>query len=184
MHIAIAGNIGSGKTTLTKMLAKRYNWSPRFEPVEHNPYLDDFYKDMSRWSFNLQIYSYSVGESNNESHNGCNRHVHDNYAAARVEVAHRNEEAQAQRITNLCDDGYEVGLVLAHPHVVTYHLQKRLVIVAVGHSQSCNNGHREQQAAFYAFIFFQLFHFLFFLRKRTSVFKANKNQTFVYNLEL
>ena len=43
MHIAIAGNIGSGKTTLTKMLAKRYNWSPRFEPVEHNPYLDDFY---------------------------------------------------------------------------------------------------------------------------------------------
>lgn len=56
MHIAIAGNIGSGKTTLTKMLAKRYNWSPRFEPVELNPYLDDFYKDMSRWSFNLQIY--------------------------------------------------------------------------------------------------------------------------------
>ena len=55
MHIAIAGNIGSGKTTLTKMLAKRYNWSPRFEPVEHNPYLDDFYNDMSRWSFNLQI---------------------------------------------------------------------------------------------------------------------------------
>ena len=56
MHIAVAGNIGSGKTTLTKMLAKRYNWSPRFEPVEHNPYLDDFYQDMSRWSFNLQIY--------------------------------------------------------------------------------------------------------------------------------
>lgn len=56
MHIAIAGNIGSGKTTLTKMLAQRYNWSPRFEPVEHNPYLDDFYNDMSRWSFNLQIY--------------------------------------------------------------------------------------------------------------------------------
>lgn len=56
MHIAVAGNIGSGKTTLTKMLAKRYNWSPRFEPVEHNPYLDDFYRDMSRWSFNLQIY--------------------------------------------------------------------------------------------------------------------------------
>ena len=48
MHIAIAGNIGSGKTTLTKMLAKKYNWSPRFEPVEHNPYLDDFYNDMAR----------------------------------------------------------------------------------------------------------------------------------------
>ena len=56
MHIAIAGNIGSGKTTLTKMLADRYGWIPRFEPVDNNPYLDDFYKDMNRWSFNLQIY--------------------------------------------------------------------------------------------------------------------------------
>lgn len=56
MHIAIAGNIGSGKTTLTKMLVKRYGWQPRFEPVDVNPYLSDFYADMSRWSFNLQIY--------------------------------------------------------------------------------------------------------------------------------
>ncbi len=56
MHIAIAGNIGSGKTTLTKMLAKRYGWTPRFEPVDVNPYLADFYEDMNRWSFNLQIY--------------------------------------------------------------------------------------------------------------------------------
>lgn len=56
MHIAIAGNIGSGKTTLTTMLAKRYNWTPQFEPVDDNPYLDDFYADMTRWSFNLQIY--------------------------------------------------------------------------------------------------------------------------------
>ena len=56
MHIAIAGNIGSGKTTLTKMLAKRYGWTPRFEPVYNNPYLDDFYHDMNRWSFNLQVY--------------------------------------------------------------------------------------------------------------------------------
>lgn len=56
MHIAIAGNIGCGKTTLTKLLAKRYGWSPRFEPVDVNPYLEDFYKDMNRWSFNLQIY--------------------------------------------------------------------------------------------------------------------------------
>lgn len=56
MHIAIAGNIGSGKTTLTTMLAKRYNWIPQFEPVDNNPYLDDFYDDMTRWSFNLQIY--------------------------------------------------------------------------------------------------------------------------------
>lgn len=56
MHIAIAGNIGSGKTTLTSMLAKRYGWTPRYEPVDNNPYLSDFYADMSRWSFNLQIY--------------------------------------------------------------------------------------------------------------------------------
>lgn len=56
MHIAIAGNIGCGKTTLTKMLAKRYGWTPRFEPVDNNPYLADYYADMARWSFNLQIY--------------------------------------------------------------------------------------------------------------------------------
>lgn len=56
MHIAIAGNIGCGKTTLTKMLAKRYGWTPRFEPVDNNPYLADYYADMKRWSFNLQIY--------------------------------------------------------------------------------------------------------------------------------
>ena len=56
MHIAVAGNIGCGKTTLTNMLAKHYGWQPRFESVEFNPYLEDFYADMSRWSFNLQIY--------------------------------------------------------------------------------------------------------------------------------
>lgn len=56
MHIAIAGNIGCGKTTLTKMLAKRYGWTPQFEPVDNNPYLEDYYADMQRWAFNLQIY--------------------------------------------------------------------------------------------------------------------------------
>ena len=56
MHIAIAGNIGCGKTTLTKMLSKRYGWTPRFEPVDNNPYLADYYADMPRWSFNIQIY--------------------------------------------------------------------------------------------------------------------------------
>ena len=56
MHIAVAGNIGSGKTTLTRMLAKRYGWTPRYEPVDVNPYLADFYEDMNRWSFNLQVY--------------------------------------------------------------------------------------------------------------------------------
>ena len=55
-HIAIAGNIGAGKTTLTQMLAKHYKWIPNFEDVDHNPYLMDFYEDMPRWSFNLQIY--------------------------------------------------------------------------------------------------------------------------------
>ena len=56
MHIAVAGNIGSGKTTLTKLLAHNYGWEPKFEDVEVNPYLADFYDDMQRWSFNLQIY--------------------------------------------------------------------------------------------------------------------------------
>lgn len=55
-HIAIAGNIGAGKTTLTEMLSKHYKWIPHFEDVDHNPYLMDFYDDMPRWSFNLQIY--------------------------------------------------------------------------------------------------------------------------------
>ncbi len=56
MHVAIAGNIGAGKTTLTKLLAKHYKWKPHFESVEENPYLDDFYAEMERWSFNLQIF--------------------------------------------------------------------------------------------------------------------------------
>ena len=56
MHIAIAGNIGAGKTTLTKLLAKHYKWEPHYESVEKNPYLDDFYSEMERWSFNLQVY--------------------------------------------------------------------------------------------------------------------------------
>ncbi len=56
MHIAIAGNIGSGKTTLTRMLVDHYGWTPKFESVDYNPYLSDFYSDMERWSFNIQIY--------------------------------------------------------------------------------------------------------------------------------
>ena len=56
MHVAIAGNIGSGKTTLTTKLSKHYKWKPHFEDVENNPYLNDFYKEMQRWSFNLQVY--------------------------------------------------------------------------------------------------------------------------------
>ena len=55
-HIAVAGNIGAGKTTLTELLSKHYKWIPHFEDVDHNPYLMDFYEDMPRWSFNLQIY--------------------------------------------------------------------------------------------------------------------------------
>ena len=56
MHVAVSGNIGSGKTTLSRMLARHYNWTPKFESVEFNPYLADFYNDMERWSFNIQIY--------------------------------------------------------------------------------------------------------------------------------
>ena len=56
MHVAIAGNIGAGKTTLTKLLAKHYKWEPQLEDVVDNPYLDDFYNKMERWSFNLQVY--------------------------------------------------------------------------------------------------------------------------------
>ena len=56
MHIGIAGNIGSGKTTLTRMLAEHYGWTPKFESVTHNPYLEDYYKDIERWSYNLETY--------------------------------------------------------------------------------------------------------------------------------
>jgi deoxyadenosine/deoxycytidine kinase len=55
-HVAVAGNIGAGKTTLTELLSKHYKWIPQFEDVDHNPYLMDFYEDMPRWSFNLQVY--------------------------------------------------------------------------------------------------------------------------------
>jgi deoxyadenosine/deoxycytidine kinase len=56
MHIAVAGNIGSGKTTLTGLLARHYGWLPKFEDADDNPYLSDFYQDMQRWSFNLQVF--------------------------------------------------------------------------------------------------------------------------------
>ncbi len=56
MHIAIVGNIGAGKTTLTKLLAQHLNFEPQFEAVDNNPYLEDFYSDMKRWAFNLQIF--------------------------------------------------------------------------------------------------------------------------------
>lgn len=56
MHIAVAGNIGSGKTTLTGLLSKHYGWEPKYESVDFNPYLSDFYNDMQRWSFNVQVY--------------------------------------------------------------------------------------------------------------------------------
>ena len=56
MHIGIAGNIGCGKTTLTTMLASHYGWTPKFESVSHNPYLEDYYKDIERWSYNLETY--------------------------------------------------------------------------------------------------------------------------------
>ncbi len=60
MHIAIAGNIGSGKTTLTQMLSQHFKWVAHYEDVEDNPYLEDFYNEMQRWSFNMQIYFLSA----------------------------------------------------------------------------------------------------------------------------
>jgi deoxyadenosine/deoxycytidine kinase len=56
MHVAVAGNIGSGKTTLTRLLSEHFKWDAHYEDIEQNPYLNDFYNDMQRWSFNLQIY--------------------------------------------------------------------------------------------------------------------------------
>lgn len=56
MHIGVAGNIGSGKTTLTKMLSEHYGWTPKYESVTYNPYLEDYYRDIPRWSFNLEVY--------------------------------------------------------------------------------------------------------------------------------
>ena len=56
MYIAVAGNVGSGKSTLTSLLAKHYGWEARFEAVDHNPYLEDYYRDIHRWSFNLEVY--------------------------------------------------------------------------------------------------------------------------------
>ena len=56
MHISIAGNIGSGKTTLSYLLAKHYGWTPKYEAVDYNPYLEDYYKDIPRWSFNMEVF--------------------------------------------------------------------------------------------------------------------------------
>ena len=56
MHIVVAGNIGSGKTTLTNLLARHYGWEPKFEAVSYNPYLEDYYQDIQRWAFNLEVY--------------------------------------------------------------------------------------------------------------------------------
>lgn len=64
MHIAVAGNIGSGKTTLTNMLAKHYGWEVQLEDMDDNPYISDFYEDMQRWSFNLQVYFLNVRYNN------------------------------------------------------------------------------------------------------------------------
>lgn len=56
MHIGIAGNIGSGKTTLTRMLSEHYGWTPKYEAMAHNPYIEDYYGDIHRWVFNLEVY--------------------------------------------------------------------------------------------------------------------------------
>ncbi|MFN6086545.1 MAG: deoxynucleoside kinase [Fluviicola sp.] len=75
MHIAVAGNIGAGKTTLTKLLAKHYGWDTHFEDVDHNPYLNDFYEDMQRWSFNLQVYYLNSRFNQIQEIQKSNKHV-------------------------------------------------------------------------------------------------------------
>ncbi len=78
MHVAIAGNIGSGKTTLTKLLANHYKWEPHYENVEDNPYITDFYNDMQRWSFNLQVYFLNTRLNNlNEIHKSGKKVIQD-----------------------------------------------------------------------------------------------------------
>ena len=65
MHVAIAGNIGAGKTTLTDLLSKHYKWDAHYESVDKNPYLDDFYAEMERWSFNLQVFFFKFSLPSN-----------------------------------------------------------------------------------------------------------------------
>lgn len=78
MHIAIAGNIGAGKTTLAKMLAKHYGWEMQLEDMEENPYITDFYEDMQRWSFNLQVYFLTLRWNNIQKiRNGKNTVIQD-----------------------------------------------------------------------------------------------------------
>jgi deoxyadenosine/deoxycytidine kinase len=108
-HIAIAGNIGSGKSTLTRMLAKHYRWEARFEAVEQNPYLDDYYKDIHRWSFNLEVFFLKERFRDLiDIHNADHTIVQDRTIYEGVYVFMENNKAMG----NLSDRDYETYMEL------------------------------------------------------------------------
>ncbi|MCK8623046.1 deoxynucleoside kinase [Prevotella sp. E13-27] len=108
-HIAIAGNIGSGKSTLTRMLAKHYGWEARFEAVEQNPYLDDYYKDIHRWSFNLEVFFLKERFRDLiDIHNADHTIVQDRTIYEGVYVFMENNKAMG----NLSDRDYETYMEL------------------------------------------------------------------------
>lgn len=108
-HIAIAGNIGSGKSTLTQMLAKHYGWEARFEAVEQNPYLDDYYKDIHRWSFNLEVFFLKERFRDLiDIHNADHTIVQDRTIYEGVYVFMQNNKAMG----NLSDRDYETYMEL------------------------------------------------------------------------
>ena len=108
-HIAIAGNIGSGKSTLTRMLAKHYGWEARFEAVEQNPYLDDYYKDIHRWSFNLEVFFLKERFRDLiDIHNADHTIVQDRTIYEGVYVFMQNNKAMG----NLSDRDYETYMEL------------------------------------------------------------------------
>ena len=108
-HIAIAGNIGSGKSTLTRMLAKHYGWEARFEAVEQNPYLDDYYKDIRRWSFNLEVFFLNERFRDLiDIHNADHTIVQDRTIYEGVYVFMQNNKAMG----NLSDRDYETYMEL------------------------------------------------------------------------
>ena len=117
MHIAIAGNIGSGKSTLTQMLAKHYGWEPRYESVDNNPYLEDYYRDIHRWSFNLEVYFLkerfrdllAIAESQHSI-------IQDRTIYEGVYVFMQNNKAMG----NLSDRDYETYMELRVPDLMIY----------------------------------------------------------------
>lgn len=111
MHIGIAGNIGSGKTTLTRMLSEHYGWTPKYEAVTYNPYLEDYYKDIRRWSFNLEVYFLTRRfEDVLEIAHSENTVIQDRTIFEGVNIFVANNKAMG----NLSDRDYETYMDLFH----------------------------------------------------------------------